>query len=82
MSVTCVVVRGETWFTLEGAADCFGVELAWVREVYAFGLLGEGESVEGTIAIAAAALDRIAAVRRLELQLGLDLEAIALILGE
>ncbi len=75
-----VVIRGETWFTLEAVADCYGLEVAWVREVYEFGLLGEGAPVEGTIAVAPRALDRVAAIRRLEIQLGANLEGIALIL--
>ena len=82
MSTARVVIRGEKWFTLEGVAECYGLEVAWVREVYEYGLLGEGAPAEGTIAVAPRALDRVAVIRRLEIQLGVNLEGIALILEE
>ena len=75
-----VLVRGETWVTLDGVAESFACSLAWVREVHAFGLLGEGEAVAGGIAIPPAALDRFATIHRLHVVQGVNLPGIALIL--
>jgi len=76
-----VVVRGQRFVSLETVAECYEVEVAWVREVYDFGLLGPGEVVEGTIAVAAAMLERMAEIRRLTL-IGGDLAVIAVLLDE
>lgn len=70
-------IEGELWLTLETVAECYRVEVTWVREVYARGLLGPGTDVEQTTAVAAAALDRMARVLRLHQLEGLHLEGIA-----
>ena len=77
-----VTIRGEHYVTLQDVADGFEFELAWVQEVYEFGLLGPGESVGGSIAIASRLLDRVAAIRRLNRVLGVNLAGVALILHE
>ena len=74
-----VVIRGEAYVTLRAAAECFAVEVAWVEEVHAHGLLGPAEPAEGELAIAARMLDRLADVLRFHRYHGLDLERIALI---
>jgi hypothetical protein len=72
-----IVVRGETLVTLEAAAECYRVEVAWVREVYRLGLLGPGEPTGATFAVdAGSALDRLAEVIRLHRHQGLQLEEI------
>jgi hypothetical protein len=76
-----VELRGELYLELESVAECYQVEVAWVREVYALGLLGEGERLERSIAIPAERLDRVAEVLRFHRHLGLELETIALLLG-
>ena len=77
-----VTIRGEHYVTLQDVADGFEFELSWVQEVYEFGLLGPGESVGGSIAIASRLLDRVAAIRRLNRVLGVNLAGVALILHE
>ena len=77
-----VTIRGEHYVTLQDVAESFEFELSWVQEVYEFGLLGPGESVGGSIAIASRLLDRVAAIRRLNRVLGVNLAGVALILHE
>ena len=73
-------IRGELYLTLEAAAECYQVEVEWVRRVYELDLLGPGQPLEQSTAIAARMLDRLAEIRRLHLHTGMDLEAIALVL--
>ncbi len=75
-----VVLHGEIFITLSGVAARFTLQRTWVQEVYDFGLLGEGEHVGDEIAIAAALLDRVAKIRRLRDQQGVNLPGIAIIL--
>lgn len=77
-----VTIRGEHYVTLQDVAESFEFELSWVQEVYEFGLLGPGESVGGSIAIASRLLDRVAAIRRLNRVLGVNLAGVALVLRE
>lgn len=77
-----ITIRGELWLTLETVAECYEVETTWVREVYEHGLLGAGEPVGGSIAIAAVELDRLAQVLRLNRQQGLDLLAVMALLDD
>ena len=77
-----LTIHGETYVTLQDVAQTFEFELAWVQEVYDFGLLGPGERVEGTVAIASRLLDRVAAIRRLNRVLGVNLAGVALVLQE
>jgi hypothetical protein len=66
--------------TLDAMAEAYAVEEAWVREVYAFGLLGPGEPVGRTVAVSARMLDRVALIRRLHVVQGVNLAGIAIIL--
>ena len=75
-----VTIRGERYVTLQDVAATFEIELTWVREVYDSGLLGPGEPVGDTIAIASRLLDRVAAIRRLNRVQGVNLAGIAIIL--
>lgn len=75
-----VTIRGERYVTLPDVAATFEVELTWVQEVYDYGLLGPGETVGETIAIASRLLDRVAAIRRLNRVQGVNLAGIAVIL--
>lgn len=77
-----VTIRGEHYVTLQDVAESFEFELTWVQEVYEFGLLGPGETVDGRIAIASRLLDRVAAIRRLNRVLGVNLAGVALVLQE
>ena len=77
-----VTIRGEHYVTLQDVAESFEFELSWVQEVYEFGLLGPGETVGGSIAIASRLLDRVAAIRRLNRVLGVNLAGVALVLRE
>ncbi len=76
------IIRGERYLSLEAVAECYQVEAAWVRQVYEHGLLGRGEDVGGTIAVAAAMLERVAVIRRLTLLGAADLAFIEVLLDE
>jgi len=65
---------------LRVVAQCYEVELRWVEEVYEFGLLGDGRVVGGELMIQTVMLERLALIRRLQLQQGLNLPGIALLL--
>lgn len=80
MSGQRIVIRGESFLTLETVAECFHVQVAWVREVYDAGLLGPGERVGGDLAIPASNLDRMALIQRLHRHYGIDLELIEIVL--
>ncbi len=74
--------RGDRYLTLTVVAECYEVELRWVRDVYDFGLLGEGRLEHGELAISTVMLERVAVIRRLQLQLGINLPGVALQLEE
>ena len=76
-----LVIRGETYLTLEIVAECYRVERSWLEEVYELGLLGEGERSEQGVAITARKLDRVAEILQLHFHHGVDLSGIAVILG-
>jgi hypothetical protein len=78
----CIEIRGELHLTLEAVAECYRVEVAWLREVHGFGLLGPGASAGDSTAIPARQLDRVARIVRLHFHHGLDLSGIAWALGE
>ena len=76
-----VLVRGETFLTIELVAECYEVEVAWVREVYDLGVLGPGIPLEDTIAIQAAMLDRVASALRLCRHHAVELDLLPLLMG-
>lgn len=61
MNFERIELHGEVYVTLASAAACYRVELRWVEQVYASGLLGPGERVGAEVALAEAELDRLAA---------------------
>ncbi|MHC5212335.1 MAG: chaperone modulator CbpM [Planctomycetota bacterium] len=73
-------IHGERWVTLEAVAEAYAVEETWLREVYAFGLLGPGERVGEGVAVSARMLERVAVIRRLSVVQGVNLPGIAIIL--
>ena len=91
MTIHTLIIRGERYLTLAGVAEAYSLELTWIREVYDYRLLGEGEHVPGgatgghaaagdDIAIAEVLLDRVATIERLHRAHGVNLPGIALIL--
>lgn len=82
MNARRLVVRGETYVSLEAAAECYQLELAFVREVYRAGLLGPGELTELGPAIPAPMLGRLARIVRLTRHLELDLDLAAFFLED
>ena len=74
-------IENETYLALEVVAEWYELDLGWVRQVYDLQLVGQGVEVGADVAIAASMLDRLAEVRRLYLQTGLDLEDVALLLA-
>ncbi len=79
-----VILHGEPYLTLELAAECYSLEITFVREVYDRGLLGPGEATGegGAIAIPAPLLDRLAAIVRMTHHQGIDLDLVALLLDD
>jgi hypothetical protein len=73
---------GELYLRLETVAEIYTVRVAWLHEVYAHGLLGDGKHEGASICVAAVQLDRVATIVRLHHVLGLDLDAIVLALDE
>jgi hypothetical protein len=67
-----VIIREETYITLDTIAECYEFEVEWIEEVYGMGLLGTGENVEGRTAIPSRMLERVAELRRLCHYHGLD----------
>ena len=81
MNAGRIELHGEFFVTLEAAADCYHVELRWIEEVYATGVLGHGERVRETIAIPELELDRLASIVRWHRYHGLELEAVVALYG-
>ena len=77
-----LVIRGETYITLDVVAECYGCEIEWVEHVYRLGLLGAGEQVEGTAAIPSYMLERVAELMRLCHHHGIDPAVVDLLLEE
>jgi len=77
-----MTIRGETYLTLDVVAECYECEVTWVEEIYALGLLGKGEHVEGVLAIPSRMLERVAHIRRLCHYHGIDPTIVDLLLAE
>ena len=77
-----VTIRGETYLTLDAVAECYECEVTWVEEIYALGLLGSGEHIEGLTAIPSRMLERVAQIRRLCHYHGIDPTMVDLLLAE
>ena len=75
------VVHGELHITLEAVARFYEVEVAFLQEVRAYGLLRHVATVEGRLALAATELDDVACIVRLHRQ-AVDLPGIALFLAQ
>lgn len=75
-----LVIGGQRYISLKDAAKCYNVKVTWVREIYEFGLLGDGEETRLGIAIPTEMLERLATIRRIQLQQGINLAGIALLL--
>ncbi len=80
MTVARVVIRGESYWTLEAVAESYQCEVTWLRTVYDYGLLGRGERLEGSVAVHVRQLDRVATILRLHVYQGLELSAVRLLL--
>ena len=81
MSADTMRVEGELYLSLDIVARCYQVQTVWLREVYDYGLLGAGVGRDREPHIAAVQLDRVAAIVRMRLVLGLDLVTIEHALG-
>jgi hypothetical protein len=77
-----VVIREETYLTLDLVAECYEVEVEWVEGVYRLGLLGAGEQVEGRPAIPSRMLERVAQLRGLCHYHGLDPALVDVLFGD
>lgn len=77
-----ITLHGRLYLTLETVAECYRVEVEWIEEAYDLGLLGPGERVGASTAVAAAALDRMGRIVRLHRQLGINLAGILSLLRE
>jgi hypothetical protein len=74
-------IEGEAYVTLETIAGCYDCEIAWVAEVYEYGLIGEGRPVGSSVAVPAFLLDRIARIWRWHRREGLAFESIEALLA-
>ena len=74
-------IEGDLYLNLETVAEIYHVEVLWLREVYDFGLLESSVDSGTVIHIQATQLDRVAAIVRWHVGLGLDIEAISLALA-
>jgi hypothetical protein len=77
-----ITIAGESYLTLETISECYGCEIAWLREAYDFGLLGGGRIHLGTIMLSVRVLDRVADVIRLGRYHGLSFEMIFVMIGD
>ena len=75
-------VEGELYISLETVAELYQIQAVWLREVFDSGLLGSGVDSGSKVCIAAVQMDRVATIVRLHGVLGLDVETIALALGD
>ena len=82
MSEAIIEIRGEPYVRLTTVAECYELEVTWLEEVYALGLLGDGERYRRTIAIRARLLARVARIVQLHFHQGVNLEGVALLLGD
>ncbi len=80
MTRPSLLIHGELYLTLETVAECYSVEISWLQQVYELDMVGPGERVDGSLAIAALMLDRVAEIRRVYLQTGMELSGIAVML--
>ena len=77
MTFEVITIRGEAYLTLDALANCYEVEVSFLVAVYEVGLLGRGERVADTFAVATTNLDRLARILQLHRQQGLDVSGIA-----
>ena len=75
-----LVIGGELHLSLQVVAECYRVEVVWLRDAFEIGLL-EGRREKDEIVIAAGMMDRVAEIVRLHVYYRLDLQAISLLLG-
>jgi hypothetical protein len=75
-----VTIRDEEYVTLATIAECYECSEAWVREIFAVGLLGPGEVLGEMTLVPVTLLDRVAHIRRLSVFYGLEIEVIVQIL--
>ena len=75
-----LIVHGELYLTLDVVAECYAVDVVWLRRVFDEGLLGPGEVSGPSVAIAEHCLDRVARICQLHFRYGVELEGIALFL--
>ncbi len=75
-----IVIGGELHLNLQIVAECYRVEVVWLRDAIDIGLL-EGRRDNDDIVIAAGTMDRVAEIVRLHVYYRLDLQAITLLLG-
>jgi hypothetical protein len=75
-----IYVGGELYLSVETVAEIYRVEVVWLREALGAGLVAGGVASEPTLCVAATRLDHVATIVRLHRSLGLDVEAIRLVL--
>jgi len=76
-----IYIDGELYLTLETVAEVYSVQTVWLRAVCTEGLVGPPVQHGTELCLAAVELDRVAQIVRLNTVLGLELEAIALMLA-
>ena len=67
-----IVIRGTSYISVIDVAICYGVDRAWVERTASLGLLGEVEAVRDVPHVATTMLERVAIIRRLQVQQGIE----------
>lgn len=82
MRKDAIYIEGELYLTLEAVAEVYSVQTAWLRRACSQGLLGPPVHHGSQLCLAAVELDRVARIVRMNTVLGLEFEAIALMLED
>jgi len=75
-----IQIEGELHLTLETVAEVYAVRVVWLREVCDAGLLEARPHDQGELCIATVQLERLAQIVRMNVVLGLDLDAVEALL--
>lgn len=67
---------GDWYVTIEAAALCYRVDIAFIEEVVAIGLIGPCTTHDALRALRLVELDRLAAIVRWHRHVGLDLDTV------
>ena len=73
---------GDWYVTIEAAAHCYRVDVAFIEAVVTIGLIGPCTTHDALRALRLVELDRLAAIVRWHRHVGLDLDAVLALYAE